>query len=325
MDSLHGIFVFLRVAEAGTLSGAARALGVSTSAVSASLARLERRLSVRLLNRTTRRLSVTAEGAEFYARCKQITADLEEAELTAGRAGRVPSGRLRVGMPSALGRMWIVPHLPEFVRAYPSVSLEIVCSDFVPYSMEAGIDLSVQVGELQDSRLAVRPLASTRYVVCASPGYLAARGTPRTPEELTAHACLTYRRPRNGRIREWRFKSGGTMRHVAMNGCMTFNSGEALVAAAAAGIGIVQVAEYYAQPRLTSGKLVEILADYKTEGYDISVVFPQQKRVAPKLRVFVDFLVELFNSAPWVKPGSAPARRRAPRAQLAGVGGGEEL
>lgn len=312
MDSLHGIFVFLRVAEAGTLSGAARALGVSTSAISASLARLERRLSVRLLNRTTRRLSVTAEGAEFYARCKQITADLEEAELMAGRAGRVASGRLRVSMPSALGRMWIVPHLPDFMRDYPAVSLEIVFSDFVPFSMESGIDVSVQVGELQDSRLAVRPLASTRYLVCASPGYFAERGTPRTPEELTAHACLTYRRPRNGRIREWRFKSSGAMRHVAMNGFMTFNSGEALIAAAAAGLGIVQVAEYYAQPRLKTGALIEILADYKTEGYDISVVFPQQKRVAPKLRVFVDFLVALFNAPPWVKAGT-PMRRRAAR------------
>lgn len=322
MDSLHGIFVFLRVAEAGTLSGAARALGVSTAAVSAALARLERRLSVRLLNRTTRRLSVTAEGAEFYARCKQITADLEEAELTAGRAGRVPSGRLRVSMPSALGRMWIVPHLPQFVRAYPAVSLEIVCSDFVPFSMESGIDVSVQVGELQESRLMVHRLASTRYVVCASPDYLQQRGTPRTPEELTAHACLTYRRPRNGRLREWRFQSGGAVRHVAMNGAMTFNSGEALVAAAAAGLGIVQVAEYYARPRLKSGKLIEILADYKTEGYDISVVFPQQKRIAPKLRVFVDFLVELFKAPPWGRAGAAAMRKRAGRA---GLLAGEEL
>ena len=115
------------------------------------------------------------------------------------------------------------------------------------------------------------------------------------------------------------------MRHVAMNGYMTFNSGEALVAAAAAGLGIVQVAEYYARPRLKSGKLVEILADYKTEGYDISVVFRQQKRVAPKLRVFVDFLVELFKAAPWGKPGAGPAHKRAARAQAAALGGGEEL
>jgi LysR family transcriptional regulator for bpeEF and oprC len=136
---------------------------------------------------------------------------------------------------------------------------------------------------------------------------------------------LTYRRPRNGRIREWRFKSGGAMRHVAMNGFMTFNSGEALVAAAAAGLGIVQVAEYYAQPRLKSGKLVEILADYKTEGYDISVVFRQQKRIAPKLRVFVDFLVELFKAPPWVKPGATSLRRRVARAQIEAIRGGEEL
>ena len=249
----------------------------------------------------------------------------------AGRAGRVPSGRLRVSMPSALGRMWIVPHLPEFVRAYPLVSLEIVCSDFVPFSMEAGIDASVQVGELQDSRLVVHPLASTRDLVCASPDYLRERGAPHTPAELTAHSCLTYRRPRNGRIREWRFKSGGAMRHVAMNGFMTFNSGEALVAAAVAGLGIVQVAEYYAQPRLKSGKLVEILADYKTEGYDISVVFRQQKRIAPKLRVFVDYLVELFKAPPWVKAGAgagagaAATRKRLLRAETHVAEGGEEL
>jgi len=305
MDRLHGILVFLRIVEVGTLSGAARALGVSTSAVSAALARLERKLAVRLLNRTTRRLGVTAEGAEFYARCKQITAELEEAELIVGRAGRVPSGRLRVGMPSALGRMWIVPHLPEFVRNYPSVSLEIVCSDYVPYTIENGLDLSVQVGELHASRLAVRRLAAIRYVVCAAPGYFADRGMPQTPEELMGHACLTYRRPRNGLLREWRFKSGSAVRHVVMNGVMTFNSGEALVAAAAAGLGIIQVAEYYAQPLLESGELVEILADYKAKGYDISAVFPQQQRVAPKLRVFVDFLVSLFDLPPWRKKEQA--------------------
>lgn len=308
IDRLHGILVFQRVVELGTLSGAARALGVSTSAVSAALARLERKLTVRLLDRTTRRLGLTAEGAEFYSRCKQITADLEEAELIVGRAGRVPSGRLRVGMPSGLGRMWIVPRLPQFARGFPAVSLEIVCTDFVPYTIENGLDVAIQVGELHDSRLAVRRLASIRYVVCASPGYLAERGTPRTPDELMGHVCLTYRRPRNGRLREWRFRSGSSMRHVAVNGFMTFNSGEALVAATRAGLGIIQVAEYYAQPFLESGELIEILANHKTVGYDISAVFPRQQRTAPKLRVFLDFLVSLFNPPPWTRSG-APSRR----------------
>lgn len=310
MDRLHGILVFLRVVENGTLSAAARALGVSTAAVSAALARLERKLAVRLLNRTTRRLSLTAEGAEFYARCKQITADLEEAELTVGRAGRVASGRLRVGMPSALGRMWIVPRLPDFVRKYPAVTLEIVCSDFVPHTIEDGLDISVQVGELQASRLAVRRLGSTRYVVCAAPKYLAERGAPNTPEDLMGHTCLTYRRPRNGRVRDWQFSNGAAMRHLAVNGIMTFNSGEALVAAAHAGLGIIQVAGYYAQSLLESGALVEILGDCKAGGYEISAVFPRQQRVAPKLRVFIDFLVSIFNAPPWNTRTGLPARHK---------------
>lgn len=311
MESLHGILVFLRVVETGSLSAAARGLGVSTAAVSATLARLERRLAVRLLNRTTRRLALTAEGAEFYERCKSITTALEQAELAVGRAGRVPSGVLRVGMPSALGRMWIVPHIPEFVLQYPAVSLEIVCTDFVPHTIEQGLDVAVQIGELKSSRLAVRRLAITRYVVCASPHYLAQRGMPKSPEDLVQHACLTYRRPRNGRIREWQFRSGSGVRTMAMNGVMTCNSGEALVAAATAGLGITQVAEYYAQSQLEKGELVEVLTPYKTAGYRISAVFSRQQHpVAPKVRVFVDFLVAIFNRPPWSKQG-AVARRQA--------------
>jgi LysR family transcriptional regulator for bpeEF and oprC len=265
---------------------------------------------VRLLHRTTRRLNVTAEGAEFYARCKQIAADLEDAELVVGRAGRVPSGRLRVSMPSALGRVWIVPHLAQFAAAYPGVVLEVMCSDFVPSAIENGIDVSVQVGELQGAGLAARRLASTRYVICAAPSYLAEKGTPRTPEELPGRACLTYRRPRNGRLREWRFRSGSSVRRVVMNGVMTFNSGEALVAAATTGLGIIQVAGYYAWPMLENGQLVEILADYKTDGYDISAVYARHSRIAPKLRVFIDFLVELFGRPPW--NGQAPIAGRRP-------------
>lgn len=307
MDSLHGVHVFLRVAEAGTLSSAARALGVSTPAVSASLARLEARLGVRLLNRTTRKLSLTSEGSEFYSRCKQIAADLDEAELMAGRSSREPQGRLRVSMPSTLGRMWIVPQLAEFMRRHPAIVLDVMFSDFVPFSIDSDVDVSVQVGELQGSRLVVRRLASTRYVICAAPAYLARRGIPASPEALSGHDCLAYRRPRNGRIREWRFTEGETKRHVPIKSYMTFNSGEALVAAAKAGLGIIQLAEYYVRPDLEGGALVAVLDDHETEGYDISVVFPRQGRVAPKLRVFVDFLLEVFDAPAWA------AGRRAAR------------
>ncbi len=167
IDRLHGILVFINVVETRNFSATARALGVSTSAVSAAVLRLEQKLAVRLLNRTTRRVLPTPEGLEFYQRCKQIIADLEQAEMSVGRSGRLPSGRLRIGMPSALGRMWVVPRLPDFVRAYPSVSLEIVIGDFFTAPSREGLDAAIQVGELPSSRMIVRKLAAVNYVVAA--------------------------------------------------------------------------------------------------------------------------------------------------------------
>jgi len=299
IDRLHGVLVFLSVVETRNFSETARSLGVSTSAVSAAVLRLEQKLAVRLLNRTTRRVSPTPEGLEFYQRCKQIIADLEQAEISVSRSGRLPSGRLRIGMPSALGLMWVIPRLPEFVKAYPTVSLEIVIGDFIAGSNREGLDATIQVGELPSSRMIVRKLTSVDYLVCASPKYLDARGAPRDPGELKNHDCLSYRRPRNGQIRQWRFARGKSIELLNVNGFMTFNSGEALISAAAAGLGLIQVAEYYAQPDLESGRLVEVLADYKSRAYDISVVFQQRKRMAPRLRVFIDFMIELFDPPPW--------------------------
>ena len=254
---------------------------------------------MRLLNRTTRRVSPTAEGLEFYQRCKQVISDLEQAETSVSHPGGLPSGRLRIGMPSALGRMWVIPRLPEFVRTYPSVSLEIVIGDFIARSNREGLDATVQVGEMPSSRQIVRKLTSVDYVVCASPKYLETRGVPEKPGDLSNHACLTYRRPRNGQIRQWRFASGKSIERCNVSGFMMFNSGEALISAAAAGLGLIQVAVYYAQPWLEAEKLVEVLADYKAHAYDVSVVFQQRKRKAPRLRVFIDFLVDLFNPSPW--------------------------
>ncbi len=299
MDRLHGINVFLRIVEVGTISGTARDLGVSTAAISASLARLETNLAVRLLDRTTRRLSVTAEGAEFYERCKKLMSDLDEAEQSISRIGRDPRGKLRVGMPSGLCRMWIVPSLPRFLKKYPEVHLEIVCSDYVPYTIDNGLDASIQVGELHSSRLSMRQLASVDYVVVAAPSYLKKRGVPKVPNDLLQHHCLTYRRPRNGLIREWRFLVNGQEQHLAIDGLLTFNSGEALVSAAASGLGLIQVAEFYASQMIATGQLVKVLESSRAKGYDISVVFPQLKNVPPKLRVWIDFLVEIFTEVSW--------------------------
>ena len=299
MDRLHGLLVFLNVVETRSFSETARALGVSTSAVSATVLRLEQKLSVRLLNRTTRRVSATAEGLEFYQRCKKITADLEQAESSLARSGRLPSGRLRIGMPSALGRVWVIPRLPEFTSAFPSVSLEVVIGDFLTVADREGLDAAIQVGELPSSRMMVRKLASVDYLVCGAPRYLALRGRPARPTDLKDHICLSYRRPRNGHIRNWRFAGGAAAEVFAPDPSLILNSGEALIAAATAGLGLVQVAEYYARSALNAGALVELLPDCKAHAYDISVVFQQRKSVSPRLRVFIDFLVEIFAQPPW--------------------------
>jgi LysR family transcriptional regulator for bpeEF and oprC len=299
MDRLHGILVFIQVVEQGTLSGAARSLGVTTAAVSSTLSRLEKQLSVRLLLRTTRRLSTTPEGADFYARCKQITADLAEAEMMVGRASDTATGRLRVRLPLTLGRMWIVPHVPRFMQEHPGLAVEVVCMDFVPYTIEDGLDLSVQTGELHDSSLATRRLASTSYTVCGAPAYFERHGVPGTPEDLSAHTCIAYRRPRNGRLRDWRFKTGSSDRQLTLSSSLTFNRLELPIEAAIAGYGLIQMPECYVQPYIQRGELVEVLQDHKAGGYEISAVYRQQQRLAPKLRVFMDFLVGLFDPPPW--------------------------
>jgi len=315
MDRLHGILVFLRVVEYGTLGGAARALGVSTAAVSSTLSRLEQQLSVRLLIRTTRKINTTAEGAEFYARCKKIVADLAEAEVVVGRAGKMVTGRLRVRLPLALGHMWIVPHLPRFMREHPALAIEVVCMDFVPHTIEDGLDMSVQTGELHDSTLAVRRLATTRYVVCGAPGYFAAHGKPQTPEDLKNHTCIAYRRPRNGRVREWRVMTGSVVRKITINSPMIFNRIELMIEAAKAGYGLIQVPECYVQPYIVRGELVETLENCKAGGYEISVVYRQQQRLTPKVRVFMNFLTTLFDPPPWklAQPGALPAPSPRPR------------
>jgi LysR family transcriptional regulator for bpeEF and oprC len=302
MDRLHGILVFIRVVEQGTLSGAARSLGVTTAAVSSTINRLEQR-----------RIDTTPEGAEFYTRCKRITADLAEAEMAASRASHTVTGRLRARLPLILGHMWIVPQLPRFMRAHPGLAVEVVCMDFVPYTIDEGLDLSVQTGDLRNSSLAVRPLAETRYVVCAAPGYFAEHGRPQTLKDLNTHTCVGYRRPRNGRVREWRFETGTEIRHYTANSPLIFNRIELVVEAAKAGCGLIQVPECYVQPYLARGELEEVLENHKVGGYHISVVYRQQQRLAPKLRVFMDFLVDLFEPPPWTRPLSGSPKATARR------------
>lgn len=299
MDRLHGLTIFMNVVETRSLSATARALGVSPSAVSAAVARLEKQLEARLLNRTTRKLSPTPEGLELYERGKRIIAEIEEAERSISQAGRSPSGRLLIGMPSALGRMVIIPRLAEFTAAFPAVSVELVLDNLPASIVGDGLDAAIQVGDLPASNLLVRKLASVDYVLCAAPGYLEEHGTPRAPADLAGHRCVAYRRPRNGQIRQWRLQGVPDLDLPGRRDTVTVNSGDGLTAAAASGLGIAQVARYYAQPLFDSGELVEVLPQHRCHAHDISIVFPATHRSTPRLRVFVDFLAAIFARPPW--------------------------
>lgn len=310
MDRLHGLLMFLNVVETRSFSATARAMGVTTSAVSATVIRLEQKLAVRLLNRTTRSVSPTPEGQEFYERCKRIVADLETAEQAVSRAGRTPSGQLRIGMPSALGRMWVIPRLAEFTAAYPAISFELMLDDFITGLVSEGLDAAIQVGDLPPSRLTTRKLASVDYVICAAPSYLDAHGTPQTLTDLATHRCIAYRRPRNGQIRQWRLKGAGKKVIVPEKGYMVVNSGEALVSAATSGLGLIQIGQYYVQPLLASGALIEVMPEQRVHAYDISVLFQQKKRMTPRLRAFINFLVDIFAPPPWDAPKMIGRLRR---------------
>ena len=299
MDRLHGLTIFVNVVETRSLSATARAMGVSPSAVSAAIGRLEQQLSARLLNRTTRSLSPTPEGAELYERGKRILAEMEELERSISQARRSPSGKLLIGMPAALGRMYVIPCLPEFTRAYPAVSVEIVLDNFPASIVGDGLDAAIQVGELPPSSLLVRKLASVDFVMCATPGYLAEHGTPLTPQDLAGHRCIAYRRPRNGQIRQWRLEGAPPLELHGARDAVTVNSGDGLTAAAASGLGIAQVARYYAQPLIDAGVLVELLPDHRPHAQDISVLFAATNRSTPRLRTFLDFLAAIFSRPPW--------------------------
>ena len=215
--------------------------------------------------------------------------------------------------------MWIVPNIRRFTDAHPSIALEVVCNDILPHTIDDGVDVQVQTGELRDARVAVKRLAATEYVTCAAPAYLAANGAPRTVDELLDHTCIAYRRPRTGKLRDWRFKDGTSLRHLPISGPPIFNNIELLIAAAESGMGVIQVPECYAKPSIASGGLVEVLRECRAGGYQISAVYLPQQRLAPKIRVFMDFLSTLFEPPPWAARADARITRANRRLGRRGV------
>jgi DNA-binding transcriptional LysR family regulator len=297
-DHLHHIATFVRVAEAHGFTAAARRLGISTAAVSKSVARLENLLGVKLLNRTTRSISLTDDGEMFYRRCRDILSDLESAEAAVTRASVSPRGKLRVHSPIGLGRRIVMPSLAALTQRYPDLSIDVDLSDRIPDLAEEGIDAALRVGAPADSRLIARPLARSTFVTCASPSYLAARGTPLIPADLDSHNCLAYVVPQTGRYHEWEFMHQGQRCVHTPAGTLNVNNAEALLDAVIDGAGIARVAGFLAAPAVRDGSLQLVLADCVAPGPVIHLVYLQNRHLSPRVRVFADMMAQVLPSTP---------------------------
>ncbi|MBS0373578.1 MAG: LysR family transcriptional regulator [Proteobacteria bacterium] len=286
MDRLHAMRVFSRVARLGSFARAADDLELSRAAVSEAVAALERHLGARLLTRTTRRLTLTGEGAEFLERAVRILAEVDAAEEAVRGAAARPRGTLRVDVPTSFGRGLLVPALPQFLKRYPELKLDLRFNDRVVDLVADEVDVAVRVGAVRPKSYVARRIATTRRIVVASPGYLAGAGRPQRPEDLAGHRLLGVTSGATGRAVEWRLRGG---RVVARDFAAVFNLAEAQLAAALAGAGLAQTIDLLAGPEIARGRLETVLDEFVGEGPPISVVYPATARGSARVRVFSDF------------------------------------
>lgn len=313
-DSLQGISVFVRVAETRSFTGAARKLGMSTSGASKAIARLEERLGVRLVQRTTRSVGLTEDGQAFYERCRHILGELEEAEVAVTRTRAKPQGRLRVHMPVAFGEHVFAPLTATFAQMHPELVLDLELSDRAPDLAEEGFDAAIRIGDLRDSRLIARRLCDLRFVTFASPEYLRRYGEPLTPDDLDRHRCLLFYVPHTHRYRSWNFASDGAPFVKTPAATLNFNNAYALVRAAVAGAGIANVSEYIAADAIRAGALRRLLREYEAPGPTVWLVYLERRHLSPRVQALAAFLAEhmpALSSAPAAATDDAAPRGRA--------------
>lgn len=298
LDRVTGMQVFARVAALGNLSAAARELGMSQTMATKHIGAIEERLGVKLLHRTTRRMALTEAGRRYLESVERILAELAEADATASAERIEVQGTLRVNAPVSFGVREIAPLLPEFSRLHPSLKIDLGLNDRLVNLIEEGWDVAVRIGHLAGSTLVARRIAPCRTVVCAAPSYLAAKGTPRTVAELTAHNCLGYTLSRVVGAERWCFGTGGTVT-VPITGNLQVNNGDALVAAALAGQGLIYQPTFLVSVELRARCLVSVALDHPPiELGGIFVVYPSDRRPPAKVRAFIDFLVKSFAPTP---------------------------
>lgn len=293
MDTIDAMRVFVAVVERNGFSAAADALDISTAAVTRQVAALEQRLSTRLLNRTTRRVSPTSTGAAYYQRCVQLLAEFDELEASVGAQALQPSGRLRINAPVSYGITRLGALLPAYSARYPQVELDLQLSDRQVDMVEEGFDLAIRITRQPAPNLIARHLAQVRIRLCAAPSYLARHGTPATPQDLPGHECLSYTYSAGGDT--WQLQGPRGEVSIALQPHLRANNGEVLREAAIAGMGIIAQPDFIIDQALADGRLVPVLPEWEVPAIGIYAVYTSRSHLAPKVRSFIDYLVECLD------------------------------
>ncbi|REE22336.1 MULTISPECIES: LysR family transcriptional regulator [unclassified Paraburkholderia] len=298
MDRLQAMQVFTRVVDTNSFTRAAETLDLPRASVTTIIQNLEAFLGTRLMHRTTRRLSLTPDGAAYYERCVRILADVEETEASFQSGNKKPHGKLRIDMPGSIGRLLVIPSLCEFHTRYPDIDLQLGLTDRPVDLLQEGVDCVVRVGALQDSSLVARRIGLFEGVTCAAPDYIERAGMPKSLEDLENHKAVNYFSSRTGRTLDWAFMVDGKEVEVKMKSIVSVNDADAYVTCGLEGFGLIQPALFMVLPHLRSGQLVEVLPELKPLPMPISAVYPHSRHLSPKVRVFVDWIAELFDRCP---------------------------
>ena len=295
MLNLEALRIFSRVAELSSFSGAARSLGLPKATVSVAVRDLEAELGVQLLHRTTRRVQTTHDGEVFYGRCKDLLSEADDLGALFQTGG--VSGRIRIDAPANMALTVILKHLPDLLRRNPGLQVELSGADRRVDVVGEGFDCVIRVGGLVDSGLIARPLGRFDIVTCASPGYLAEHGTPQTPDDVTSHLAVGYAPQLGAPPEDFEYWDGEAYRTLTIPWLLTVNNSQTYMAAAASGLGIIQVPRLGVHEFLTSGALKEILPDYPAEPMPVSILYPHRRNLAKRVRVFIDWAAEIFDDA----------------------------
>jgi LysR family transcriptional regulator for bpeEF and oprC len=306
MNKLQAMEVFVQVVDAGSFTRAAETLQLPKATVSTLVQSLETALSSKLLHRTTRMVTVTTDGAAYYERCIRILSDVRDAEESLSRTRLSPSGRLRVDVPTGLASEILIPALPAFFERYPDILMELGSTDRPVDLVEEGVDCALRGGELFDDNLIARRVGVINFVTAAAPGYVARHGMPRHPRDLEGHRCVSYFSAKTGKTYDWDFRRGAETVVARMPGMIALNDSNAYVHAGLAGLGIIQMADYLLDQHVAAGRMVRVLGDWASDPLPVHIVYPQNRHLSAKVRVFVEWVSDLFARHPQMQIGAVP-------------------